>query len=53
MAADVLRRTAIRVRAGSLEEYRRALREVSEKILDAQPVMAPLVTLVRDVLAAV
>ena len=53
MAADVLRRAAIRVQAGSLEEYRWALGEVSEKILDAQPAMAPLVTLVRDVLAAV
>ena len=53
MAADVLSRAAIRVQAGSLEEYGRELGEVSEKILDAQPAMAPLVTLVRDVLAAV
>ena len=53
MAAEVLRRAAIRAQAGSLEEYRWALGEVSAKVLDAQPAMAPLVTLVRDVLAAV
>ena len=53
MAAEVLRRAAIRVQAGSLEEYRWALGEVCTKVLDAQPAMAPLVTLVRDVLAAV
>ena len=39
--------------AGSLEEYRSELSEVSVKMLDAQPAMAPLVTLVRDVLASV
>ncbi|HIF23552.1 MAG TPA: hypothetical protein EYQ27_17000 [Gemmatimonadetes bacterium] len=53
MAAEVLRRAAIRLQAGSLEEYRWAMGEVSAKVLDAQPAMAPLVALVRDVLAAV
>ncbi len=53
IAAEVLRRAAIRVRAGSLEEYRWALGDVATRVLDAQPAMAPLVTLVRDVLAAV
>ena len=41
------------VQAGSLEEYRSELGEVSAKVLDAQPAMAPLVTLVLDVLASV
>lgn len=53
MGADVLKRAALRVQAGSLEEYRWSLGEVSGKILDAQPSMAPLVCLVRDVLGAV
>ena len=46
MAAEVLRRAAIRLQAGSLEEYRWAMGEVSAKVLDAQPAMAPLVALV-------
>ena len=49
----MLRRAALDVQAGSLEEYRRALGEISGRVLDAQPAMAPLVTLVRVVLAAV
>ena len=53
MAADVLRRAAMHARAGSLEEYRSELGEVCAKVLDTQPAMAPLVTLVRDVLASV
>ncbi len=53
MAADVLGRAAMRSQAGSLEEYRAELDEVSSKLLDAQPAMAPLVTLWRDVLASV
>ena len=53
MAAEVLWRAATYAQAGSLEEYRSELGEVSAKILDAQPTMATLVTLVRDVLAAV
>ncbi len=53
MGAEVLRRAAIRAQAGSLEELRWALGEVSAGILDAQPAMASLVALVRDVLSAV
>ena len=53
MAAEVLCRAAMHAQAGSLEEYRSELSEVSVKMLDAQPAMAPLVTLVRDVLASV
>ena len=52
-AADVLRRAAIRVQAGSLEELRWALGAVGTKVLDAQPAMAPLVTLVARVIEAV
>ena len=53
MAAEVFCRAATDVQAGSLEEYRSKLGEVSAKVLDAQPAMAPLVTLVRDVLNSV
>lgn len=52
-AAEVLRRAAVRIRAGSLEELRWGLGEVAMKVLDAQPSMAPLVRLLQDVLAAV
>jgi translation initiation factor 2B subunit (eIF-2B alpha/beta/delta family) len=52
-AADVLRRASVRLQAGSLEELRWGLGEVATRILDAQPAMAPMVTLVRDVLVAV
>ncbi len=52
-AADVLRRAAVRVQAGSLQELRWSLGSVSALILDAQPAMAPLVALVREVLEAV
>ncbi len=52
MAAEVLCRAAIHAQAGSLEEYRAELGEVCAKVLDAQPAMAPLVTLARDVLAS-
>ena len=52
-AADVLRRAAIRIQAGSLEELRWGLGEVCGAVLDAQPSMAPLVSLVRDVMVAV
>ncbi len=52
-AADVLRRAAVRVQAGSLEELRWALGSVCALVLDAQPAMAPLVALVRDVVDAV
>jgi translation initiation factor 2B subunit (eIF-2B alpha/beta/delta family) len=43
----------MQAQSGSLEEYRSELSDVSVKVLDAQPVMASLVTLVRDVLASV
>ncbi|MDX1647962.1 MAG: hypothetical protein R3304_12520, partial [Longimicrobiales bacterium] len=52
-AAEVLRRAAIRVQAGSVAELRWGLGQVCAKILDAQPSMAPMVTLVRGVLDAV
>lgn len=52
-AADVIRRAAVRLQAGSIEELRWGLGEVSRRILDAQPAMAPLAALVRDVLQAV
>ena len=52
MAADVLSRGAMGAQASSLEEFRRALGELCAKVLDAQPAMAPLVTLARDVLAS-
>ena len=52
-AADVMRRAAIRLQAGSLEELRWGLGEVSRKVLEAQPAMAPLVMLIREVQSAV
>lgn len=51
-AAEVMRRAAIRLPARSIEELRWWLGEAGLKVLDAQPVMAPLVLLVRNVLAA-
>lgn len=51
-AAEVMRRAAIRLPAGSIEELRSRLGEAGGRVLDAQPVMAPLVLLVRNVLAA-
>ena len=53
MAAEVLREAAMYAQAVSLEEYRSELGEICAKVLDAQPAMATLVTLVRDVLASV
>ena len=52
-AADVIRRAAVRLQAGSLDELEVGLGEVCHRLLDAQPAMAPLVCLVRDVMAAV
>jgi translation initiation factor eIF-2B subunit delta len=51
LVAEVIRRAAVRMPAGSLEELRWGLGEVVRRVLDAQPSMAPLVQLVRDVLA--
>jgi translation initiation factor eIF-2B subunit delta len=53
MAAEVVRRAAGRVSAGSVSELRAALADVGILALDAQPAMAPLVALVRDVLEAI
>jgi translation initiation factor 2B subunit (eIF-2B alpha/beta/delta family) len=53
MAAEVLRVAARDAQAVSLEEFRSELGQVSAKVLDAQPAMATLVALVRDVLASV
>lgn len=52
LAAEILRRGAIRLRAGSPEQLRDRLGELCRLVLDAQPSMAPLVALVRDVMAA-
>lgn len=52
-AAEVVRRAVVRVPAASLDELREALGELVVAILDAQPAMAPLVGLSRDVLEAV
>ena len=51
-AAEVMRRAAIRLPAASIEELRGRLAEAGRRVLDAQPVMAPLVLLVRNVVAA-
>lgn len=52
-AAEILRRAAVRLPAGSVEELRWGLGEVSRHVLDAQPSMAPLVRLVSSVVLAV
>jgi translation initiation factor 2B subunit (eIF-2B alpha/beta/delta family) len=52
LAAEVVRRAAVRVDAGSPEELRWAMAEVVVKVMEAQPAMAPLVSLARDVLFA-
>jgi translation initiation factor 2B subunit (eIF-2B alpha/beta/delta family) len=52
-AAEVMRRAAVRLPAGSIDELRWGLGQAGRKVLEAQPVMAPLVLLVRSVLAAV
>ena len=53
LAAEVVRRAAVRVQAGSQEEFRWGLGEVVVKVMEAQPAMAPLVALAREVLDAV
>jgi ribose 1,5-bisphosphate isomerase len=53
LAAEVVRRAAVRVNAGSQEELRWAMGEVVVKVMEAQPAMAPLVSLACDVLDAV
>ena len=52
-AAEILKRGAVRAQAGSVDELRWGLGEVCQKILEAQPAMGPMLTLVRRVLDAV
>lgn len=49
-AAEVVRRAAVRTPAGSTGELRDVIQRLVLRILDAQPAMAPLVALARDVL---
>ena len=53
LAAEIFRRAAIRVPVGSVEELRWTMGEVATRVLEAQPAMASLVSLVRDVMDAV
>lgn len=50
--AEVVRRAVGRVQAADVDELRATLAELVEKMLDAQPAMAPLVTLAARVLGA-
>lgn len=50
-AAEVVRRVAVRADAGSPAELREVLDEAACRILDAQPAMAPVVTLLARVFA--
>ncbi len=52
-AADVARQAAVRLPAADAAELRHGLGQVAVRVLDAQPAMAPLVALLRDVLTAV
>ena len=51
-AADVLRRVAVNAPAESSTDLRRILDEVAGRVLDAQPSMAPVVTLLARVFGA-
>lgn len=51
-AAEVVRRAAVRVPAGSTDELREALGSLAIRILDAQPALAPLVALCTRALEA-
>jgi translation initiation factor 2B subunit (eIF-2B alpha/beta/delta family) len=53
MGAEVMRRAARWIEAEGVEDFRRSLVHVGVKVLEAQPAMAPLVFLVRDILQAV
>lgn len=53
MACEVMRRATGRIEAETVADFRRGLAETGVLMLDAQPAMAPLVALVRDVLDAV
>ncbi|MBW3535509.1 MAG: hypothetical protein KY453_09895, partial [Gemmatimonadetes bacterium] len=52
-AADLVRRAAVRLPASDAAELRRELGALAVKMVEAQPAMAPLVSLARDVLEAV
>jgi len=52
VAADAIRRAAHESPAGNVGELRQELADLGAAVLDAQPVMAPLVALVGDVLGA-
>ena len=52
-AAEVVRRAAVRLPAGTPDRFREAMGELAVEIMDAQPAMAPLVCLAREVLEAV
>jgi translation initiation factor 2B subunit (eIF-2B alpha/beta/delta family) len=51
-ASEVVRRAASRISADSPDEFRATMSDLLVRILDAQPAMAPLVALARDVLLA-
>lgn len=51
-AADVVRRVAVRAPADDVEELRAVLEETATQILDAQPSLAPVVTLLSRALRA-
>lgn len=51
-AADVVRRVAVRAPAEGIEEFRGILEETAAQILDAQPSLAPVVTLLSRSLQA-
>lgn len=53
MACEVVRRAAAQLEAESAGDVRMGLSQVGVMMLEAQPAMAPLVALVRDVLDAV
>lgn len=53
MGAEVMRRAAGRIEADKVADFRSSLVRVGVKVLEAQPAMAPLVFLVRDILQAV
>lgn len=51
-AADVVRRVAVRAPADDLEDFRAVLEETAAQILDAQPSLAPVVSLLSLALRA-
>jgi translation initiation factor 2B subunit (eIF-2B alpha/beta/delta family) len=53
MGAEVMRRAAARIQDETVDSFRQSLVHVGLQVLEAQPAMAPLVFLVRDVLQSV